>query len=121
MTRGIEWREPFDTGHAGAMRDALDASVNSLESVTQLCGETMALRRPTGGITDPYDIVDHIFDRTGVQCEDRRLMGEGGKGVVQLVRRDGTDVAEALGQHQIGARLSQEIVFQAIELLSRRH
>lgn len=43
------------------------------------------------------------------------------KGVVQLIRRDSADVAEVLGQHQIGERLSQEMVLQPIEPLSRRH
>jgi hypothetical protein len=121
MTCGVEWREPFDTGHAGTMRDAPDASSNGVDSVPQVRGETMALRRPTGGVADPYDIVDYIMDGTGVQREDGRLEREGAKGVVQLVRRDGADVTEVLGQHQIGARLSQEMIIQPIEPLSRRH
>jgi hypothetical protein len=121
MTCDVEWREPFDTGHAGAMGDSLDANSNGVESVTQVRGETMTLCRPTGCVADPNDIVDHIVDCPGVQCEDGRLVREGAKGVVQLVRRDGADVAEVLGQHQIGECLSQEIVFQPIEPLSRRH
>jgi hypothetical protein len=40
----IERREPFDTGHAGAMSDSLDASPDSLESIVQLRGKMMALR-----------------------------------------------------------------------------
>ena len=44
MTCEVEWGEPFDTDHARAMNDPLDAAVHSLESVTQVCGETMALR-----------------------------------------------------------------------------
>ncbi len=92
------------------MSDPLDATVYSLESVTQVRGETMALRRPTGGVADPYDIVDHVIDCTRVQCEDSRLVTEGAKGVVQLVRRDGTDMTEVLGENQIGARLLQDMV-----------
>jgi hypothetical protein len=44
VTCGVEWGEPFDTDHARAMSDPLDASVHGLESVTQVRGETMALR-----------------------------------------------------------------------------
>ena len=91
-----QWREPFDTDYARAMSDALDATVYSLESVTQVCGEMMAFRRPSCCIADSYDIVDHVIDRTGVQCEDGRLVRHGAKGVMQLVRRNGADVAEVL-------------------------
>ena len=38
--------------------------------------------------------------------------------VRQLVRRDGTDMTEVLGQDQIGLRLPQQMVFQPIEPLS---
>jgi hypothetical protein len=44
MTCEVEWREPFNTDHARAMSDPLDATVHCLESVTQVRGETMALR-----------------------------------------------------------------------------
>jgi hypothetical protein len=118
MTCDVQWREPFDAGHAGALREALDASANGLESVTQVRGETMALRRPTSGVADSYDIVDYVMDCTRVQCEDGWLVREGAKGVVQLVRRDGTDMTEVLGQDQIGLRLPQQMVFQPIEPLS---
>ena len=118
VTCDVERREPFDTGHARAMSDPLDTAVHSLESVTQVRGETMALRRPTGGVADPYDIVDHVMDCTRVQCEDSWLPRHGAKGVVQLVRRDGTDMTEVLGQDQIGLRLPQLLIFQPIEPLS---
>ena len=118
MTCDVEWREPFDTDHARAMREALDASVHSLESVTQVRGETMTLRRPIGGVADPNDIIDYILDRTGVQGENGRLPRHGANGVVQLVRRDGTDMTEVLGHNQIGLRLPQQMVFQPIEPLS---
>ena len=81
-------------------------------------GETMALRRPIGGVADPSDIIDHVMDCTRVQCEDSRLVREGAKGVVQLVRRDGTNMTEVLGQDQIGLRLPQQMVFQPIKPLS---
>ena len=74
-------------------------------------GEKLALRRPAGGVADPYDIVDHVMDCTRVQCEDGRLVMEGAKGVVQLVWCDGTDMTEVLGQDQIGLRLPQQMVF----------
>ena len=118
VTCEVEWREPFDTDHARAMSDSLDASAHSLKSVTQARGETMALRRPFGGVADPNDIINHIMDRTRVQREDGRLPRHGTKSVVQLVRRDGTDMTEVLGQDQIGLRLPQQMVFQSIELLS---
>jgi hypothetical protein len=44
VTGDVEWGEPFDTDHARAMSDPLDTAVYSLESVTQVCGDTMALR-----------------------------------------------------------------------------
>jgi hypothetical protein len=78
------------------MSNVLDATVHRIESVTQVRGETMAFRRPTSGIADPYDIVDHGIDRTGVQCEDDRLVRHGAKGVMQLIWRNGADVAEVL-------------------------
>jgi hypothetical protein len=73
-------------------------------------GETVAFRRPTGGITDPDDIVDHIKDRAGVQREDGWLPRHGAKGVMELVRRDGTDMTEVLGQNQIRLRLPQQMI-----------
>jgi hypothetical protein len=81
----------------------------------------MALRRPAGGVSDPYDIIDYIMDRTGVQCEDGRLVRHGTEGIMQLVRCDGTDMTEVLGHDQIRLRLPQQIVFQPIEPLSRHH
>jgi hypothetical protein len=39
----VERREPFDTGHAGAMSDPLDASMDSLESIMQLRSEMITL------------------------------------------------------------------------------
>ena len=121
MTCDVEWRKPFDADHARALREALDTSPDGVESITQLFGEMMALRRPTGGVADPYAIVDHVMDRTGVQRKDGWLPRHGAKGVVQLVRRDGTDMTEVLGHDQIGLRLPQQMVFQPIEPLSRRH
>jgi len=44
VTCDVEWREPFDADHARAVRDALDATVHSRESVTQVRGKTKALR-----------------------------------------------------------------------------
>jgi hypothetical protein len=100
------------------MSDPLDTSVHSLESVSQVCGDTMAFRGPIGGVADPHDIVDHVSDCPRVQCEDSRLGTEGAQDVVQLARRNGTNMTEVLGQDQIGLRLPQQMVFQPVELLS---
>jgi hypothetical protein len=81
-------------------------------------GETVAFSRPTSGVTDPYDIIDHIKDRAGVQREDCWLLRHRTNGVLKLVRRNGTDMAEVLRQDEFWLSLSQELVLQPIESLS---
>ena len=64
--------------------------------------------------------VGELTDRSGRMADgpDCRLPRHGAKGIVQLARRDGTDMTEVLGQDQIGLRLPQQMVFQSIEPLS---
>jgi galactokinase/mevalonate kinase-like predicted kinase len=76
-----------------------------------MLGETVSLRRPTSGVTDPNDIIDHLMNCRGVQGKEGWLLGHGAQGFMQLVWRNGTDMTEILRHDQVGLRLPQQMAF----------
>ncbi len=71
-----------------------------------------------GGLAQVADIVENLFDRLGRQPEDLRLVGQQPKQFGDLVARRGADLAQVLGEHQIGRGLPNRRFVDHIEALA---
>ena len=75
--------ESYSMQTTRAIRNVLDSSPDGGPVDHVLLGETVSLRRPAGGVTDPNDIIDHVLQTVlGFNVRTVGLPRHGAQGVV---------------------------------------
>ncbi len=117
MARDIQWIEPLqaDNPRAGTR---LGLAANPIQPMPEVGRESLSLLRGTDGLSDPFNITDHIVDAGWAEGQEVGTASKRLHGLGELIGSYGTDVTQVLYQDEIRLSPMEGLFIQTIEWAS---
>jgi hypothetical protein len=111
---GEDGIQPLYAPYAGT-REPRDGFFHAGEPLFEGGDLLSSLLPAVEGFTDRHGVVDDFAQGGGVQGEDADLVLQTRRRFLDQVRRDGADIAEALGDDQVGCELVEELRVEGVD------
>lgn len=106
--------EPFEAEDAGARGRIRDGGADGGDAGFNFSGECSGFGGAAGGVAYGADVLPDVGEGVGSEGEDAGLDGHFGEGRGEVAGRSGADVAEVLGEDEVGLDASEFVVVDEI-------
>ena len=108
--------EPLERDHPRRAR-ARDGGPHRRQPSLELAAQLVGCLRDPGRLAEPDHVLEHLAQRARVLLNDPGLARQPGGDLDHVLEGDGADLADRLGDDQVGRELGQQLLVELVQRL----